>query len=99
MSAWLRQEAQRLVLSVHVQPGAKKTEVVGEHGQALKIRLVAPPVDGRANDCLLEFLAVRLGVGKRQLQLVSGSTARAKRVSIEGVDAEAVRRCLLPVSG
>ena len=96
MSDWLRQDAQQVMLSLHIQPGAKKTEVAGEHGEALKIRLAAPPVDGKANDCLLAFLAERLGVGKRQVVLVSGASARSKRVRIEGVDAESVRRKLCP---
>ncbi|MDD5175952.1 MAG: DUF167 family protein [Sterolibacterium sp.] len=88
---WLRAEGADVVLSLHVQPGARKTEVAGEHGDALKIRLAAPPVDGKANVCLLDFLADRLGIAKRQVVLVSGASARAKRVRIEGVDAEWVR--------
>ena len=96
MSPWLRQGAQQVILTLHIQPGAKKTELAGEHGEALKIRLAAPPVDGRANACLLEFLASRLGLAKRQVTLVSGESSRAKRVSIEGLDAESVRRKLLP---
>ena len=96
VSAWLHPAAGHLSLSLHVQPGAKKTEVVGVHGDALKIRLAAPPVDGKANACLLEFLAARLGLSRRQLTLVSGSTARAKRVRLDGADAESVRRCLAP---
>ena len=80
-----------MILKLHIQPGAKKTELAGAHGDALKIRLAAAPVDGRANDCLLTFLAERLGVGKRQLLLLSGAAARAKRVRVDGVDAASVR--------
>lgn len=94
MSPWLRQGPQHLTLSLHVQPGASRTELAGQHGEALKIRLAAPPVDGRANDCLLDFLAETLGVGRKQLALVGGATARAKRVRVEGADAESVRRRL-----
>ena len=96
MTDWLRQDAQDVMLTLHIQPGAKKTEVAGAHGEAMKIRLAAPPVDGKANQCLLDFLAERLGVAKRQVVLVSGASARAKRVRVEGVDAASVRRKLCP---
>ena len=92
---WLRSSGSSVLLSLHIQPGAKKTEVAGEHGDALKIRLAAPPVDGKANACLLDFLAARLEVAKRQLVLVSGTSSRAKRVRIEEVDVESVRRKLM----
>ena len=88
---WLRSEAEAVVMSLHIQPGARKTEVVGLHGAALKIRLAAPPADGKANACLLDFLAAHLGVAKRQVELVSGASARAKRVRIQGLDEAAVR--------
>jgi len=96
MNAWLRQGPQHVMLTLHVQPGARKTELAGEYGDALKIRLAAPPVDGKANACLLDFLAACLGVAKRQVVLVSGESARAKRVRVEGMDAESVRRKLSP---
>lgn len=83
--SWLRQAGDDVVLSLHVQPGAKKTEVAGEYGEALKIRLVAPPVDGKANDCLIAFLADRLAMPKSRLELVSGATSRAKRVRVANV--------------
>jgi uncharacterized protein (TIGR00251 family) len=82
---WLRQTGDDVVLTLHVQPGAKKTEVAGQHGEALKIRLAAPPVDGKANDCLIAFLAERLGIAKSRLELVSGQSNRAKRVRAAGV--------------
>ena len=79
---------------LHIQPGAKRTECAGMHGEALKIRLAAPPVDGKANDALISFIAKTLGVPKSRVELVSGETSRAKRVRIDGVDAEAARRAL-----
>ncbi|MBI3524496.1 MAG: YggU family protein [Betaproteobacteria bacterium] len=91
---WLRSEGGDAVLNLHIQPGAKKTAVAGLHGDALKIRLAAPPVDGKANACLVEFLAERLGVAKSCIELVSGASSRVKRVRIEGVDAGVVRRRL-----
>ena len=71
-----------LTLSIVAQPNAKRTEVAGLHGEALKIRLAAPALDGRANDCLLEFLAERLGLRRNQLELVSGTTSRRKLVRV-----------------
>lgn len=89
--SWLRVDAAGVTLTVHIQPGAKKTEVVGLHGEALKIRLHALPVEGKANAHLLAFLAKRLAVPKAAVTLVSGESSRAKRVSVAGVDAAYVR--------
>jgi uncharacterized protein (TIGR00251 family) len=80
---WRRDDGGGLVLTLHVQPGAARTQVVGVHGDALKIRLTAPPVDGKANDALLQFLADAFGVPLRHVTLVRGQTARAKVVRIE----------------
>jgi uncharacterized protein len=92
VSDWLRVAADgRLTLTLHIQPGAKKTEVAGEHGDALKIRLAAPPVDGKANAALLAFIAERLGVPKSAVTLKSGQTSRRKVVEVEGASAEVVR--------
>ncbi len=93
MSDWLRVAADgRLTLTLHIQPGAKKTEVAGEHGDALKIRLAAPPVDGKANAALLAFIAERLGVPKSAVTLKSGQASRRKVVEVEGASVEAVRQ-------
>lgn len=82
-----------MIVALHIQPGAKKTEVVGVHGEALKIRLAAPPVDGKANSALIEFLADLFELPKVRVTLVSGQTSRAKRVALSGVSlAEAAGR-------
>ena len=73
-----------VVLDLHVQPGAKRTEVAGTHGDRLRIRLAAPPVDGAANDELVRFLAEAFGVPRRNVTIVTGATARRKRVRVEG---------------
>jgi len=73
---------QALVLALHVQPGARRTEVAGVHGQALKVRLAAPPVDGKANAALIAFLADAFGVPRAQVRLLRGETSRAKQVEI-----------------
>jgi len=88
---WLVAGRDGVVLTLHVQPGAKRSEIVGSHGDALKIRLAAPPVDGKANAALLEFLAEKLGIGRTALQLVSGQASRSKRVRVAGIAADAVR--------
>jgi uncharacterized protein (TIGR00251 family) len=73
-----------LVLSVHAQPGAKRTEVAGLHGDALKIRVAAPALEDRANAALVDFIAERLGVARRDVTLVSGERSREKRFNIRG---------------
>jgi len=72
----------RIVLDLHVQPGAKRTEFAGAHGDRLKVRLAAPPVDGKANDALVEFLAGHYGVPRRNVTIEAGLTSRQKRVAI-----------------
>ena len=82
MSDWWRAGDGRALLTLHVQPGAKKTEVVGLYGDALKIRLAAPPVDGKANATLIAFVADRLGLAKSAVCLKSGQTSRRKVVEV-----------------
>lgn len=89
-ASWLRVADGDVVLSLHIQPGAKKTEVAGPHGEALKIRLAAPPVDGKANDCLIAYLANRLGVPKARVVLEAGISSRSKRVRVMDVAGNAV---------
>lgn len=81
--AWLREEAGALLLTVHVQPGARRSEVAGVHGDAIKVRLAAPPIEGRANDELVRFLAQAFGVAQRQVVIVRGETSRRKVVRID----------------
>jgi uncharacterized protein (TIGR00251 family) len=81
-----------LLLSVHAQPGAGRSQVVGRHGDALKVRVAAPPTQNRANDALAELLADAFGVKKAAVELVSGATSRQKRFRVKGVDPEEVDR-------
>lgn len=71
------------MLSLHVQPGARRGEIVGTHGARLKVAVRAPAVDGRANDALLDLLADALALPRRALHIRSGANARDKRVLIE----------------
>lgn len=92
--SWLHGDGTAVVLTLHIQPGARKTEICGLHGEALKIRLAAPPVDGKANDCLIAFLAERLSLARNTIDLISGASARSKRVRIQGISVEAVAQHL-----
>ena len=81
-------------ISVYVQPRASKTEIAGMHGDALKIRLTAPPVDKAANAALVEFIAGKLGIPKGSVRVAAGATSRRKTVEIAGVTSEAVAAAL-----
>lgn len=91
MSDWYRQTADgRITLTLHIQPGAKKTEIAGRHGDALKIRLAAPPVDGKANEALIRYIAERLQLSKSAVSLKSGQTSRQKVLEVVGAELAAV---------
>lgn len=94
MSDWLRVGKGSITLTLHIQPGAKKTEIAGEYGDALKIRLAAPPVDGKANAALVGFVAERLGLAKSAVTLKSGQTSRRKVLEIVDAPPDAVERLL-----
>jgi uncharacterized protein (TIGR00251 family) len=81
---WCRVEENgtRLIVKVHVQPGARRTETSGLHGGMLKIRLAAPPVDGKANSELIRFVAAAFGVPLRAVAIVAGAASRHKEVEI-----------------
>jgi len=76
--------------AVLVAPRASREAVLGEHDGALKIALTAPPVDGAANDALVAYLAKRLSVPKRSVQLIGGASTRRKRIEVVGIDAAMV---------
>ena len=81
-------------LSLHVQPGAKKSECAGLHGEALKIRLAAPPVDGKANRELCRMLAELCGVPKSAVDLISGQASRGKTIKVTGISPGQLRAYL-----
>lgn len=81
---WYRyDEANNLVLTLHIQPGAKNTTAAGLHGEALKIKLAAPPVEGKANVALLKFLAERFDVPLSRVILKQGDKSRHKVIMIQ----------------
>ncbi len=82
MPAWLHWEGKTLVLDVLVQPRASKSAVVGEHGQCLKVRVSAPPVQGGANEQLCKLIAKEFGVGKAAVGVRTGHRARRKTLTV-----------------
>ena len=85
-SNWLRYDpaARRLTLTLHVQPGARKSGVAGTHGDALKVKIAAPAADNRANEELVEYLGELLEVPKSAIVIRHGATSRRKVVEIAG---------------
>jgi uncharacterized protein len=81
-------------LRVRVQPRASRTGLAGVHGDQLRIRLTAPPVDGAANDALIRFLAERLEVPRAAVRVEAGAAGRSKLVAVDGITLEAARRRL-----
>jgi uncharacterized protein (TIGR00251 family) len=73
-----------VILNLHVQPGAKRSEFAGRHGERVKIRLAAPAVDNKANEALVDFLAQHYGVPRRSVRIAAGLKSRQKRVVIDG---------------
>jgi uncharacterized protein len=84
----------QVLIKIRLAPRASKNRVAGIHNGCLKIAVTAPPVDGRANKHLIEFLAKILGCAKSKLELVSGQTSREKVVSVSGVAEASVRAAL-----
>ena len=94
MSAYVSESGFGVVIKVQVQTRASRDEVVGSHGDSLKVRITAAPVAGAANKHLLKFLAKQLKIPQGQLSLKSGATSRAKSIAIEGMSADEVRQRL-----
>ncbi|HEX9260551.1 MAG TPA: DUF167 domain-containing protein [Acidimicrobiales bacterium] len=91
-----------VVLRVHVQPGSARAAVTGRHGDALKVKVAAPPLEGRANQAVAALLATTFGIKAGAVELVSGATSRSKRFRLTGIDEAAARagieRALAPAA-
>ena len=81
-----------VLLSVHVHPGAGSTQLVGRHGDALKVRVAAPPSDGRANAAVADLLAETFGLGGGAVELTSGQTSRRKRFRLGDLDRDTAEK-------
>ncbi len=98
MNAWLSRAPDGVwILRVHAQPGARRTEVVGLHGDSLKVCVRAPALEDRANEALARFLADALGVARRDVVLASGARSREKRFEVRDPRADP-SRLLSPMS-
>lgn len=96
--SWINQSDDGVIITVHAVPRAAKDAVQGLHGDALKIRLHAPPVDGKANEALVSFLGKMLNIPKGNIALKSGANQRRKIVLIAGISAqETSRRLGIPI--
>jgi uncharacterized protein (TIGR00251 family) len=84
MAGWYRRSEDVITLTLHVQPGAKRSEITGLHGDALKLKLAAPPIEGRANEALLKYLGGLFDVPLRQVELKQGAQSRHKVVAVIG---------------
>ena len=80
--SWYQIGRDGVIIQIQVQPGASRTEVAGLYGDCLKVRLASPPVDGKANACLIDFLAERLGVKRSQVTITRGVSSRRKNVFV-----------------
>ncbi len=83
-----------IVLRVHVHPGAGRTAVAGRHGDAVKLRVAAPPLDDRANRAVLALIVEVTGLGADAVELAGGERSRAKRIRLRGITAEVLDRAL-----
>ncbi len=92
---WLVQEKEHCILTIHAQPGARRTELAGTHGDALKVRVQAPPVEGAANAALIVFLSKALGVRQRDVRIVAGEKSRDKRIAVAHADPAVIKATLV----
>jgi uncharacterized protein (TIGR00251 family) len=90
---WIRETSKGLLLPVRAVPRASKNEIQGVHGDALKVRLQAPPVEGKANQALIRFLSDTLDIPRSQFSIASGETVRNKAVLVTGISkAELIKK-------
>lgn len=93
---WIQSHADGITLSLHIVPRASATAAAGLHGQALKLRVQAPPAEGKANKALTAFLADRLQCPARAITITGGAGSREKTVHARGVSEATARLALLP---
>jgi hypothetical protein len=100
MTPWLRETTEGVTIAVRAQPGAKRTAIAGFYGDGsaaqLKIAVHAPPIEGRANEALIAFLADLLSRPRRDVALLSGETSRSKVFLLRGVSLDRARSLIAP---
>lgn len=96
MASWITEKSGGVMITVRIVPRANKTGIAGELGEALKIRLQAPPVEGKANKALIEFLAGLLACSRSAISIESGDKGRNKMIFISGISAARATTVLLP---
>lgn len=98
MNAWIKPADGGAELSVHIQPGTAKSEISGLHGDAIKIRIKARPVEGAANTALTEFMATCLGVPRKAVKILRGEKSRRKSIWV-AIQADEAERRLMGIMG
>jgi len=93
--SWVHQSGKGVIITVQVVPRAAKDAVQGLHGDALKIRLHAPPVDGKANEALISFLSEKFNIPKSNIALKSGLNQRRKIIAVNGISLAEIEKRLL----
>jgi len=89
-----KRDGDATVIALHIQPGAKRSAICGMYGDALKIAIQAPPVDGKANSALRTFISDRLDLSAAAVTIISGVSGRDKRVRVEGITPERTQTAL-----
>lgn len=89
------EEDRAITFPVRVIPRSSRSEIIGEQGGAIKVRLNSPPVDGAANDELIRLFAKKLGVARSAVEIVRGETSRTKQLKVTGVTAEQLQAAIV----
>lgn len=87
---WCTDKTDGVIINLRIVPRAAKNEICGIHDEAIKVRLQAPPVDGKANKALIKFMAKTLGIRQSDIEIISGESSRNKRVHVSGLTAAAL---------
>jgi len=98
LMSWLTDTPEGAILRLRIIPRAAKNAIQGEYGEALKIRLCAPPIEGAANTALIKFLSKQLKIPRARIRILSGATARNKRVLLSDCSSSSIRPLLAPES-